>query len=439
MSESVAIDPYGEGSESAAPSSYPPSVNPGIPKLKVTPEGWRRVALGVHLYEVKRPAKLTADQEYTLVTVKRSRGGVIKREKLRGAEIKTPTQFFVKDNDFLISRRQIVHGACGLVPVELDGAIVSNEYAVLDTDGEIDLGFLRYLSETHYFQQTCFHSSIGVHVEKMVFKLNRWLKWQFNIPPLTEQHKITEVLGLWDSAIKTTYALLSVTKKEKLCLSKKLLGPAHPGEWKTHNWQRVSLNEIADVDKVSLSSGTDPEFSFRYISLADVANGKIAENLPTYQFRDAPSRARRVVNSGDVLMSTVRPNLGGHARLNKEHADCVASTGFSVISCKAGVNPDYVYHYLFSEDIQKQTNAIVAGSNYPAISSNDVSNLMINIPTLELQSEVANILNTCDRKIFSLEQQAQFLGKEKRGLLQQLLNGKKRVKLDEAAEEVTAA
>ena len=58
---------------------------------------------------------------------------------------------------------------------ELDGAVVSNEYAVLNSDGQIDLRFLRYLSESRYFQQTCFHSSIGVHVEKMIFKTERWL------------------------------------------------------------------------------------------------------------------------------------------------------------------------------------------------------------------------------------------------------------------------
>ena len=57
---------------------------------------------------------------------------------LRGKEIKTPSQFEVRAGDFLISKRQIVHGACGIVPAGLNGAIVSNEYAVLNTDGEIE-------------------------------------------------------------------------------------------------------------------------------------------------------------------------------------------------------------------------------------------------------------------------------------------------------------
>lgn len=173
----------GDTIEKGRNGGFPVSVQAGIPTLPPVPDGWRRCRLGEHLCEVRRPVALEADSVYTLVTVKRSRGGVQKREVLRGSEVKTPSQFFVHTDDFLISKRQIVHGACGIVPSELDGAVVSNEYAVINTDGEIDLRFLRYLSESRYFQQTCFHSSIGVHVEKMIFKTERWLNWPFNIPP----------------------------------------------------------------------------------------------------------------------------------------------------------------------------------------------------------------------------------------------------------------
>ncbi|RZI80180.1 MAG: hypothetical protein EOP38_23240, partial [Rubrivivax sp.] len=166
-----------DASASGDNGGFPASVQPGIPTLPPAPAGWRRVQLRDHLREVRRPVALKDDESYTLVTVKRSRGGVALREVLRGNEVKTPTQFHVRTGDFLISKRQIVHGACGIVPLELDGAVVSNEYAVLNTDGEIDLKFLRYLSETRYFQQTCFHSSIGVHVEKMIFKTDHWLNW----------------------------------------------------------------------------------------------------------------------------------------------------------------------------------------------------------------------------------------------------------------------
>jgi type I restriction enzyme S subunit len=202
---------------------FPASVQPGIPTLPPAPEGWRRIQLRDHLREVRRPVALQDDSTYRLVTVKRSRGGVELREVLRGAEVKTPSQFYVHTNDFLISKRQIVHGACGIVPPDLDGAVVSNEYAVLHSDGEIDLRFLRYLSETRYFQQTCFHSSTGVHVEKMIFKTDHWLNWPFNIPPLAQQQHIVQVLDTARQEVASIAEQVKVLKREKAALMAQLL------------------------------------------------------------------------------------------------------------------------------------------------------------------------------------------------------------------------
>ena len=202
---------------------FPPSVQPGIPGLPPTPDGWHREPLGQHLREVRRPVALQAEQTYNLVTVKRSRGGVVLRAALSGREVKTPSQFYVLAGDFLISKRQIVHGACGVVPAGLDGAVASNEYAVLNSDGAIDLRFLRYLSETRYFQQTCFHSSIGVHVEKMIFKTERWLKWPFSIPPLPVQCRIIEVLDTARREMALISAQIDRLKQEKVALMAQLL------------------------------------------------------------------------------------------------------------------------------------------------------------------------------------------------------------------------
>jgi type I restriction enzyme S subunit len=210
-------------SEWADNGGFPISVQPGIPNLPPTPHGWSRTSLGEHLTEVRRPALLDAIDVYRLVTVKRSRGGVGLRALLPGSEIKTPSQFYVHSGDFLISKRQIVHGACGLVPPELDGAIVSNEYAVLNSKGQLDLRFLRYLSESRYFQQTCFHSSIGVHVEKMIFKTDHWLKWPFNIPPLHVQQHIVEILDTARQEVDLIAEQIEKLKQEKAALMADLL------------------------------------------------------------------------------------------------------------------------------------------------------------------------------------------------------------------------
>ncbi|MDM7286188.1 restriction endonuclease subunit S, partial [Klebsiella pneumoniae] len=114
----------------ARDSLYPVSVKAGKPILGMLPTGWQKLSLEKCLNIEARKAYIQDNQEYDLVTVKRSRGGVIRREHLKGKDISVKSQFYIKEGDFLISKRQIVHGACGLVPKELSGSIVSNEYCV---------------------------------------------------------------------------------------------------------------------------------------------------------------------------------------------------------------------------------------------------------------------------------------------------------------------
>lgn len=180
---------------------FPPSVDPGLPTEPTVPTGWLRTTFGEVLAVVERAVSLEDDREYLLVTAKRSRGGIVARERLRGREILVKTQFEIRAGDFLISRRQIVHGACGIVPAELSGAIVSNEYAVLIAKPGLELEYLKYLSHTPYFQRTCFHSSVGIDVEKMVFKLEDWFRFPMHLPPGPEQRHIVATLGAIDANI----------------------------------------------------------------------------------------------------------------------------------------------------------------------------------------------------------------------------------------------
>ena len=91
---------------------YPPSIQAGIPKLGDKPNGWIELRFRDILNPIYRSAEIDDDIEYQLVISKRNRGGILPRERLLGKKIKTKTQFFIKENDFLISRRQIIHGAC---------------------------------------------------------------------------------------------------------------------------------------------------------------------------------------------------------------------------------------------------------------------------------------------------------------------------------------
>ena len=191
---------------------------------------------------------------------------------------------------------------------------------------------------------------------------------------------------------------------------------------KKGEWRQIKLSDVAEIDRKVLGSSTDPDYSFRYISLSNVETGKIVGPLRKLLFSAAPSRARRVVRDGDVLISTVRPNLLGFTLINRAHEDCIASTGFAVVSSGPDLLSEYLFQYMFSRSIQAQLHALVVGSNYPAINSVDVSALRIVLPSLDEQRRIADALGTWDvatERIRALE--AATL-RQKRGLLQAIFS-----------------
>jgi len=186
-------------------------------------------------------------------------------------------------------------------------------------------------------------------------------------------------------------------------------------------WEIKPLFDLAIVDRASLKNSTKPDYRFRYIDIASVKTGEI--NIPSEHitFSDAPSRARKQIKKGDVLMSTVRPNLQAFAYFNEEGDDFVASTGFAVITANNFSDARFIYQSILSDDVSRQIAALVAGSNYPAISSSNVKNLEIITPPLPEQQKIASILSSVDNVIETTRAQIDKLKVLKTGMMQELL------------------
>nr|WP_284046785.1 restriction endonuclease subunit S [Gelidibacter japonicus] len=193
------------------------------------------------------------------------------------------------------------------------------------------------------------------------------------------------------------------------------------------DWEVKHFGDIANIDKTSLKSNTPEDYEFDYISLSDVDSNDFKIETTKQVFANAPSRARRVVSKGDVLMSTVRPNLQGFTLIENDVSNLIASTGFAVISTREVIN-SYLFQYLFSSAIERQFHQLLVGSNYPAINSSDVKKLKIPLPPLPEQKAIAQVLSTWDTAIQKTEALLAQKELRKKWLMQQLLTGKKRLK-----------
>jgi type I restriction enzyme S subunit len=196
-----------------------PAEGETVPRLRFpkfrNAKGWSEKDVGSQLREVVRPVQMDNDQDYSLVTVKRRYGGVETRGVFKGGAIKVKSQFLIKENDFLISKRQIVHSACGVVPKRLEDFIVSNEYAVLEAKPDCDITFFWYFSQQPKVMASFLASSRGIVIEKMLFDLGYWLKLKFTFPSLAEQQKIGSLLASLDNLILAHSTRLEALKNHK--------------------------------------------------------------------------------------------------------------------------------------------------------------------------------------------------------------------------------
>lgn len=251
---------------------------------------------------------------------------------------------------------------------------------------------------------------------------------RLSLPPtIVEQEAIVTALSDADALIESLEHLLNKKRQikkgamQELLTGKKRL-PGFTGKWETKR-----LGDVADTDPENFGSETKPMFSFNYISLEDVDTGILRDHSEEI-FQSAPSRARRKLRKNDVLVSTVRPNLQSHFLFPFEDDNWVCSTGFCVVRCRSALTePRYVYFHMFSEVVARQIEALLSGSNYPAINSADVRALHIPLPAYKEQVAIADILSDMDSEITALEAKLVKACQLKQSMMQELLTGRIRL------------
>jgi type I restriction enzyme S subunit len=197
-------------------------------------------------------------------------------------------------------------------------------------------------------------------------------------------------------------------------------------------WEVVKLKDIVEIDRESRDPSREiPDKTFLYVDIDSVEGetGKI-RNPKTILGREAPSRARRVIHENDVIMSTVRPYLKAFAIVPKEYDNQICSTGFAVLSCGDAVLPYFLLNVLFSSQTITQCNRMMVGGQYPALNQSQVSEIKIPLPPPSEQRKIADIFSTIDRKLELERKEKERLDRTKHGLMDLLLTGKIRVKVD---------
>lgn len=195
-----------------------------FPKFGKTP--WRKVRMSTVLTRVFRPIEWAADKPLSLVSVRRRCGGLFRRADVLGSGYKTQDLHDLKANDFLVSKRQVVHGAWALVTPEFEGTHVSKEYAILvnSAPDKLHMPFFGWLAQTPRMIRLARVASTGVHIEKLIFDPEVFLRDLIQIPPtLAEQQQIAETLDACAAEVRLLRQQRTALDRQKRGLMQRLL------------------------------------------------------------------------------------------------------------------------------------------------------------------------------------------------------------------------
>lgn len=394
----------------------------------IYPRDWASKKIGQWLKLAERPIVLQDEEEYQLVTIRRGFGGVDSRGSFLGKNVLVKNYFIVKTGDFIISKRQIAHGACGIVPPEIDGAVVSNEYNVFLPQDGTNIQMFNLMMQLPHYKRLFYLMSDGVHIEKLLFKTQDWMKRTLAMPLLKEQKKIAEILATQDKAIELQGRKIEELKRFKQgCLERmfprkgqKVPEKRFPGF--TDDWEQRKAKEL-------FVSTTDKGYPELPVLSATQDRGMIRRDENSINiFHDKKNEAgyKRVLPGQFVIH--LRSFQGGFAHSAIEGITSPAYTVFGFSEPEKHDSEYWKYVFTSKSFIQRLETVTYGIRDGRSISYEEFLTLGFVYPSKAEQTAIARYLDKLSDLITLHQRKLEEMKRQKKALMQLLLTGIVRVK-----------
>lgn len=419
---------------------YPAYKDSGVEWLGEIPEHWQAIKMKYLFRDVSEKNKPEAE----LLSVTQDQG-VVPRTWVENRMVMPSGNLesfkFIQKGDFAISLRSFEGG---LEYCHHEG-IISPAYTVLKKRKGLIDGYYKYLFKSKSFISEIQTSVVGIREGKNIsyFELSYSL---MPIPSPEEQTAIATYLddktAKIDRAIAQKEKMIALLKERKQIIIQnavtKGLDPnakmKHSGvEWIgeiPEGWEVKRLKFVAKININSLPENTPRLFSFNYVDIGSVSFENGIERTEYFEFKNAPSRARRITKRGNTVISTVRTYLKAIDYISEDKAGFIYSTGFAVLEPIGLVN-EFLYHFVRSNAFTEQVTVDSKGMSYPAINSTDLSRLFLAIPPIQDQTAIVTHIETqsskIDKAIKLQEQQIEKLKELKSTLIENAVTGKIKV------------
>ncbi len=355
-------------------------------------------------------------------------------EQMRGSR--------VYSGDVLLNITGASIGRCYFTSDEFKGGNVNQHVCIIRPNKKIvKPAFLHYLLISNKGQMFIDLSQTGANRQGLTIEDIR--NFSFDIPSIAEQQHIVDYLDKKLVAIDNRVEVLEKQKDAYARLKKSVINQAvtrglNPDvkvkdsgiDWIgmiPEHWKMKRIKDLVSINNKSLGEDTDEAYKFRYIDISNVSSeGEVTLSDEMYYY-DAPSRARRVVRKGDVIVSTVRTYLRAIARIDFDARDIIASTGFAVLTPTKCICSSYLAYLTRSTHIVDSICTQSTGVSYPAISSSRLSAIDMPLPPLSEQKAIADYLDEkcakIDAAIENIEKQIKASGRLKKAIINEAISG----------------
>ena len=239
------------------------------------------------------------------------------------------------------------------------------------------------------------------------------------IPTLPEQKAIASLLEKWDIAIEKTEAMIEAKEKRFKWLVKLLISKGYNSEY-----GRVSLI-TKEVSNRNQDGGVE-----RVLSVTNHSGFVLPEDQFEHRVASADLSNYKIVSHGQYAYNPSRINVGSIARLDDWDVGVLSPMYVVFKLDKKKVNSDYFLHWLSLEETRQRIKSSAQGSVRETVSFGNFGAIPVPLPSLEVQTHIAKTLNVAKGEIYLLRQLAEQYRTQKRGLMQKLLTGKWRLKID---------
>lgn len=388
------------------------------------------------------------DCEVSFVPMESLRNGIIDYQTIPFTEGKGNYTFF-QNGDLLVAKVTpcFENGNIAIANEMLHGiGFGSSEIFVLRMNKQVLNTYMFYFTQSANFQDSACATMCGVGGLKRISPLIM-RTYELDVPPIHTQQRVVNYLDEKLVSINNRLEVLEKQKDAYSRLKKSIIHQAvtrglNPDVSLIHSgidsigmipkhWEMKRLKDVVSINTKTLPEDTPNSYTFKYIDISNVTNEGVILGGETMSFYEAPSRARRIIERNDVIVSTVRTYLRAIARIDFSTEDIVVSTGFAVLTPNKGMNSVFITYGVRDVNVVDEICKRSTGVSYPAISASRLSAISIPVPPSDEQKDIAAYLDEkctkIDAIIDNISKQIDASKRLKKALINEVITGQRTI------------